>query len=84
MKIVTNTSNIYDEVVAIMQRHSQTTVTYSMDTHIASDLALDSIAMFELLMDIEEHFDIGLSVEEGAALDTIKALVAAISEKIEQ
>ncbi|WP_317057362.1 acyl carrier protein [Roseovarius rhodophyticola] len=79
--MVKDTSEIYDQVVAIMQRHSQENVAYSMDTHIASDLALDSVEMFELLMDIEEHFDIGLSVEEGSSLDTIKSLVEAISEK---
>jgi len=79
--MVADTTDIFDQVVEIIKRHSQESISYSMETHIASDLALDSVAMFELLMDIEEHFDIGLSVEEGGSLDTIKSLVAAISEK---
>lgn len=79
--MVANTSDIYDQVVVIMQRHSKENVTLSMDTHIAADLALDSVAMFELLMEIEEHFDIGISVEEGSTLDTIKSLVNTIAEK---
>lgn len=75
------TSEIYQDLIEIVKRHSSETVEYSMDTHIAADLSLDSVAMFELMMDIEEHFDIGMSVEEGSSLETIKSLVNVISQK---
>ncbi len=76
-----DTTVIYEQVVQIMKGHTQAAVEFSMDTHIAADLAIDSVAMFELIMDVEEHFDVGFSVEEGASLDTIKSLVEAISNK---
>ena len=79
--MVADTSEIYDQVVAILQRYGAENIAYSMDTHISADLGLDSVTMFQLLMDVEEHFDIGLSVEEGSSLDTVKSLVRVISEK---
>ncbi|MEM8777190.1 MAG: acyl carrier protein [Pseudomonadota bacterium] len=79
--MVQNTDEIFAQVSEIMRKHTQAAVNFSEDTHIAADLALDSVAMFELIMDIEEHFDIGFSVEEGSQLDTVKSLVTAISNK---
>ena len=79
--MATDTAEIYEQVVKIMKTHTQAAVEFSMDTHISADLAIDSVAMFELIMDIEEHFDVGFSVEEASSLDTIKSLVEAISRK---
>lgn len=75
------TDLIFDQVTEIMKRHTKAEVEFSMSTHITADLAIDSVAMFELIMDVEEQFDIGFSVEEGATLDTVKSLVEAISNK---
>ena len=77
-----DTTATYEQVVEIMKRHTQEVVDYSMNTHISADLAIDSVAMFEFIMDVEEHFDIGFSVEEGSTIDTVKSLVEAISKKI--
>lgn len=79
--MVQDTAEIFDQVSAIIRTHAQSDVTLAMDTHISADLSLDSVAMFEVIMDIEDHFDIGFAVEEGAALDTIKTLVDAIHAK---
>lgn len=76
-----DTTAIYEQLVSIMKTHTQGATEFSMETHIAADLAIDSVAMFELIMDVEDQFDVNFSVEEGAALDTIKSLVEAISLK---
>ena len=73
---------IYEQVITIMKTHTEVDVVYSMDTNIAADLSIDSVAMFELISELEDQFDIGFSVEEASALDTIGTLVKAISDKI--
>lgn len=72
---------IFEQVAQILRTHSKSPVEVTMDTNIAVDLALDSVAMFELMMEIEDHFDIGFSIEEGSNLQAVGSLVAAISEK---
>ncbi len=77
-----DTTAIYEQVITIMKTHTEVDVAYSMDTNIAADLSIDSVAMFELISELEDHFDIGFSIEEASALATIGALVEAISDKI--
>lgn len=74
-------SEIFEEVIQILRKHSQTAAEVTMDTNIAVELALDSVAMFELMMEVEDHFDIGFSVEEGSNLQIVGSLVEAISSK---
>jgi acyl carrier protein len=46
------------------------------ETDLVSDLGLDSIAQLELVVALENHFEIVLEPEEGAALRTLGDVAA--------
>ena len=53
----------------------------TMESNIADDLGADSLDVVELMMSIEEEFDIGeISEEEAATIKTIGDLVARIGD----
>ncbi len=55
--------------------------TLNMDTAFAEDLGADSLDVVELMMSIEEEFDIGeISEEEAVGIKTIGDLVRRIGE----
>jgi acyl carrier protein len=48
------------------------------DSKIADDLGADSLDMIELVMSLEEEFDIEISDEEAEKVETVKDAVALI------
>lgn len=55
--------------------------TLNMDTAFIEDLGADSLDVVELMMSIEEEFDVGeISEEEAAGMKTIGDLVRRIGE----
>ncbi len=66
---------IYDQICAILQTHSKVDVKITPQTLIATDLAIDSVEMFDLVMEIEEQHDISFPLEEASEIDTVQSLV---------
>lgn len=54
------------------------------DTKLADDLSLDSVNLMELLVEIEDHYDIGLPLNMMADITTIRELAAKIAELVEE
>lgn len=55
----------------------------SAETHLVADLNLDSVSMMELLVEIEDHYDIGLPLNTMADVNTVHDLagkIAALTE----
>jgi len=53
------------------------------ETHLVADLNLDSVSMMELLVEIEDHYDIGLPLNTMADVNTVQDLadkIAALTE----
>ena len=44
------------------------------EKHLVEDLGSDSLSIVEIIMDIEEHFDVTISDEEAEKLDTVGLL----------
>ena len=52
----------------------------SMDTNIATDLGADSLDLVEILMSIEDEFNVQVSDEAATSIKTVGDLVKAIEE----
>lgn len=48
------------------------------DTNIVRDLSLDSLAVMDLVMALEDHFDISIPLDRIAETETVKQLAAVV------
>lgn len=51
------------------------------DTNLLNELGLDSVDLVEVIMDIEDEFDIAIEDEDIQAVKTVNDLVALIADK---
>lgn len=58
--------------------------TIEMDTNLSKDLGVDSIDAVELIMAVEEVYDITISVKEAEELITVADIVEYIEDRIEE
>jgi acyl carrier protein len=54
------------------------------DTHFVNDLQSDSLDMAELVIDLEEEFDINISDEEAQKIETVGQAIKYIDENQQQ
>ncbi len=53
------------------------------DTHFVNDLQSDSLDMAELVIDLEEEFDLSISDEEAQQIETVGQAIEYIEETME-
>lgn len=70
---------IFAQIRDILKLHSTIDIEITPQTRIGADLAIDSVEMFDLVMEIEDAYDISFPIEEASAIDTVGSLVEAIS-----
>ncbi|MBC7155492.1 MAG: acyl carrier protein [Rhodobacteraceae bacterium] len=71
-------SDTFEKISAILKAHTAVTVPITPDLLIGADLAIDSVQMFDLVMEIEDAYDISFPIEEASGIDTVQSLVEAI------
>ena len=52
----------------------------TMDTHLYNELELDSLAVMEMTMDIEDMFDVSIPIDQNA--ETVGDIVCLISREV--
>lgn len=65
-------------IIKLLQVHNKDGVPITADTDIAADLNLDSLAVMNLLMDIEERFDVSIPLNVVPEIRTVGELAQAI------
>ena len=77
------TDNNYDEIVRLLcDRLSSLTgtdVTITSETNLISELSIDSIKLLNLIMEIEDAFDISIPINALADVQTVHELANLIS-----
>lgn len=74
---------IIDTLYSLLERFPKAGGNLQPDTKLADDLSLDSVNLMELLVDIEDHYDIGLPLNMMADITTIRELADKISQLVE-
>lgn len=74
---------IIETLYGFLKRFPKAAGKLSPDTKLADDLGLDSVNLMELLVEIEDHYDIGLPLNMMADITTIRELAAKISQLVE-
>jgi acyl carrier protein len=70
--------NIEAEIAGVLAARIPAGVQVSAQTQIARDLGLDSVAVMDFVMDIEDHFDISIPLDRIAEVETVKDLSCAV------
>jgi len=74
---------IIETLYGLLERFPKAAGHLGPDTRLADDLSLDSVNLMELLVEIEDHYDIGLPLNMMADITTIRELAAKISQLLE-
>jgi acyl carrier protein len=76
--LTNNAGNIEAQILELLARRLPPGVNVSADTHIVGGLGLDSVAILDFIMDIEDRFDISIPLDRIAEVQTIGELTRAI------
>ncbi len=72
---------IFDKLVEIMMEHlSIQPQDVTMDTSFKDDLAVDSLDLYDLVMALEEEFNIEMPQERTAEIETVEDLIKILKE----
>jgi acyl carrier protein len=70
--------NIEAEIVGVLAARVPAGTQISPKAKIARDLALDSVAVMDFVMDIEDNFDISIPLDRIAEVETVEDLSRAV------
>jgi acyl carrier protein len=70
--------NIEAEIAEVLTARLPAGVQVTAQTQIARDLGLDSVAVMDFVMDIEDHFDISIPLDRIAEVETVADLAKAV------
>jgi acyl carrier protein len=73
-----NATNIEAEIVELLAQRIPAGVHVSAQTQIVGGLGLDSVAILDFIMDVEDRFDISIPLDRVAEVQTIAELSRAI------
>jgi acyl carrier protein len=76
--------NIEAEIVRVVQARIPAGVHVTAQTRIARDLGLDSVAVMDFVMDIEDHFDISIPLDRVAEVETVEDLSRAVEALLKE
>ena len=71
---------IYEKVCSLLEPFNNKGLTLSKDTDISSDLEIDSVAVLDFIMEVEDEYDISFPMNRISEIRTIGELVEAIEE----
>jgi acyl carrier protein len=76
--LTNNASNIDAQILELLARRVPAGVNLSAETQIVGGLGLDSVAILDFIMDIEDRFDISIPLDRIAEVQTLGELTRAI------
>jgi acyl carrier protein len=68
----------FEEIVSLLASHFPEKAPITAEMHISRDLGLDSLAAMDLLMSLEDRFDISIPLNSLPEVETVGDLVALI------
>ena len=72
--------DIYDKICELLKPYNPKNRPIEMSSGIMSDLEVDSTAVFDIIMGLEDHYDISIPMEMVSDIKTVGELSSAIIE----
>lgn len=73
-------SEIYDKICELVKPYNPKNHKIERSSGIMSDLEVDSVAVFDLIMELEDHYDISIPMEMVSDIKTVGELAVAVRE----
>ncbi len=71
-------SDVYDKICELLKPYNPKNHPIELSSGIMSDLEVDSVAVFDLIMELEDHYDISIPMEMVTDIKTVGELVLAV------
>ena len=71
---------VYAKICELLAPYNPKNREITMNSGIMSDLEVDSTAVFDLIMGLEDHYDISIPMEMVSDIKTVGELVAAVRQ----
>ena len=75
---------IFAKVCELLKPYNPENRPINMQSGIVSDLEVDSVAVFDLVMGLEDHYDVSIPMEMVSDIKTVGELCAAIKQLAEE
>ena len=77
-----SSSSVFSEIVPLLGRYNATGRPIGPETDLAADLNIDSVAAMDLIMELEERFDIDIPINLVSDMTTVADLAAVVERQI--
>ncbi len=74
---------IYHKICELLKPYNPQNRSITLQSGIVSDLEVDSVAVFDLVMELEDHYDVSISMEQVSDIKTVGELVNCVKELLE-
>lgn len=72
--------SVINEVIPILGKFTKPDMVITKDSHLTRDLELDSVKVMELMMEIEDHFDISIPLNALPDVNSVAELASEIAK----
>ncbi|MEM1201257.1 MAG: acyl carrier protein [Pseudomonadota bacterium] len=73
--------SMFDEIVALLQPFNADNIELKPETDISADLKIDSVAVMDFVMEVEDKFDIDIPLNVLSDTRTISDLMGVVKER---
>ena len=77
---MTDKSKIFDTIVSVLAEYIPDGIKITNDTRIVADLEIDSVDVFDLIMEVEDAYDISISMELISTTHPVGELVNVVDD----
>lgn len=76
---MTTADDLQATIIAVLQRVVPGRMDLSGNTNIVRDLSLDSLAVMNFILDVEDEFDISMPLDRVAGVETVDELTRVVA-----
>ena len=73
-------TEVFNKLCELLEPFNKKDLTLSNDTDISADLEIDSVAVLDFIMEVEDEYDVSLPMDRISEIRTIGELVDAIGQ----
>lgn len=77
--MASRSDDVKSELISLLKQFTKTEMEITDSLHIMNDLDLDSVMVMELMMELEDHFDISIPLNSLPDVNTVADLATEIS-----
>ena len=76
------TDDVFQEIRSLLEAHNENKIEITADTELSADLNIDSVAAMDLIMNIEDKFEIDIPLNLVGDLRRVQDLAEAVRNRL--